>query len=323
MLRALTQTILGFDIGGTKTAVVEGTLEGDVLQRVEMPTNAEVPFLDTFPAIVSLAQELRAKARSAGRRIQAVGVSIGGPLRVEAGELVNPPHLPGWHGVPLKQHLMDVFPLLPVYVEHDGNAGALAAYHFGIGRQQPEITDLVFLTFGTGLGAGVIINGQVLYGRSETAGEVGHWRLAEKGPTGFGKTGSWEGFASGAGLVALAHLQNPARWPVTTTIRALVDDMLADDAEALQVAAEAGKWMGRGIALLVDLLNPQAIVLGTLAVVLGERILAPARAELTREALPAAVAACQLQATTHGKAIGDVAALMPALVGEQVTSLRK
>lgn len=323
MLRATTQTILGFDIGGTKTAVLEGTQEGEVLQRVEMPTRAAVPFNDTFPEIINLAQDIRHRARAAGRRIRAIGVSIGGPLRVKAGELVNPPHLPGWHGVPLKQHLMDVFPLLPVHIEHDGNAGALAAYHFGIGRLQPDLKDLVFLTFGTGLGAGVIINGQVLYGRSETAGEVGHWRLAERGPTGFGKIGSWEGFASGAGLVALAHLQNPARWPADTTIRALVDDMLADDPEALHIAAEAGKWMGRGIALLVDLLNPQAVVLGTLGVVLGDRILEPVRAELVREALPAAVAVCEVQPTIHGKAIGDIAALMPALVGEQVTSLRK
>ncbi|MEM8484789.1 MAG: ROK family protein [Bacteroidota bacterium] len=323
MLRALTQTILGFDIGGTKTAIVEGTVEGEILQRVEMPTNAETPFGNTFPTMLDIAREIRSHARSAGRKMQAIGVSIGGPLRVEAGELVNPPHLPGWHGVSLKQHLMDAFPLLPVYIEHDGNAGALAAYHFGIGRQQPEIRDLVFLTFGTGIGAGVIINGQVLYGRSETAGEIGHWRLAERGPTGFGKTGSWEGFASGAGLVALAHLHNPTRWQANTTIRELVDAMLADDPEALQVATEAGKWMGRGLALLVDLLNPQAIVLGTLAVVLGDRILGPARAELAREALAPAVAVCQVQATTHGKAIGDVAALMPALVGEQVASLRK
>ena len=323
MLRALTQTILGFDIGGTKTAVVEGTQEGEILQRIELPTNALEAFADTFPKIIEVAQEIRSNARKAGRGIRAIGVSIGGPLRVAAGELVNPPHLPGWHGVPLKQHLMRAFPLLPVYIDHDGNTGALAAYHFGIGKSQPDITDLVFLTFGTGIGAGIIINGQVLYGRSETAGEVGHWRLASEGPMGFGKRGSWEAFSSGTGLVALAHLQNPERWPADTPIRLLVDDMLADDPEALAVAATAGKWMGRGIALLVDLLNPQAIVLGTLAVVLGERVLAATREELAREALPAAVAVCQLQATEHGKSIGDIAALMPALVGEQVASLRK
>ncbi len=323
MLRALTQTILGFDIGGTKTAVVEGTLEGEILQRMELPTNAKVPFVDTFPKIIEVAQQIRSNARKAGRGIQAIGVSIGGPLRVAAGALVNPPHLPGWHGVPLKQHLMDAFPLLPVYIDHDGNTGALASYHFGIGKTQPEIKDLVFLTFGTGLGAGVIINGQVLYGRSETAGEVGHWRLAEAGPMGFGKTGSWEGFASGAGLVALAHMRNPKRWPADTSIRMLVDDMLADDPEALAVAAEAGKWMGRGIALLVDLLNPEAIILGTLGVVLGDRVLAAVRDELAREALPAAVGVCQLLPTLHGRSIGDIAALMPALVGEHVASLKK
>lgn len=307
------RTVLGFDIGGTKTACVEGNVAGEILQRIEMQTNAAEPFAATFPAIVERAQTLMRAAKDAGRVVAAVSVSIGGPLKIHEGVLINPPHLPGWHGVALKARLAEAFPGLPVLVEHDGNAGALAEFHFGAGKGRTDLRHLIFLTFGTGIGGGFIVNGQILHGASDTAGEVGHWRLAENGPIGFGKKGSWESFASGAGLVELAAQMFPRRWRSETPIRAVVEAMIANDAEALAVASEAGKWMGRGLALLIDALNPQMIVFGSLGVALGERILGPARRVIAEEALPQAAAACELLPCALGKNIGDVAALMAAL----------
>lgn len=315
------RTILGLDIGGTKTACVEGSLQGRILARVEMPTHAAEPIAATFPKIVEQAAGLIVAARSAGRNVGAISVSIGGPLRIDEGFLLDPPHLPGWHHVPLKARLMEAFPGIPVVVEHDGNAGALAEFHFGVGLKRPGLKHLVFLTFGTGVGGGFIVNGQLLRGASDTAGEVGHWRLAEDGPLGFGKRGSWESFASGAGLVELAAEMFPSRWSSGTPIRTLADSMLRDDPEALQVAAVAGKWMGRGLALLIDALNPQAVVFGSLGVVLGERILGPARKVIAEEALPQAAAACVLLPSVLGQRIGDVAALMAALTEPSVRRL--
>ncbi len=308
-----TATVLGLDVGGTKTAVVEGTREAVILQRRAVATEAHRPFDETFPRLVGLMDAALREAEAAGRRVAAVSVSVGGPLRIDEGVLIDPPHLPGWHGVPLKARLRARFPALPVYVEHDGNAGALAEFYFGVGRGRKDLRHLIFLTFGTGLGAGLIVNGQVVHGASDTAGEVGHWRLAQDGPVGFGKAGSWEGFASGRGLVLLAARRFPHRWTPQTPIRDLVAAMLADDPEALDVAAEAGRWMGRGLALLVDAFNPQVVVLGSLAVALGDRVLATARRVLAEEALPQAVAACQVVPAALGEGIGDVAALMAAL----------
>ena len=211
-------------------------LEGRILERIEMPTHAAEPFAETFPAIVEKAKAVMDAARRAGRMIGAISVSIGGPLRIDEGFLLNPPHLPGWHQVPLKARLMEAFPGIPVAIEHDGNAGALAEFHFGVGKDRPDLKHLIFLTFGTGVGGGFIVNGQILRGASDTAGEMGHWRLAEDGPLGFGKRGSWESFASGAGLVELAAQMFPRRWSRDTPIRTLVDAMLQDDPEALQVA---------------------------------------------------------------------------------------
>ncbi|HZB89104.1 MAG TPA: ROK family protein [Terracidiphilus sp.] len=311
-------TVLGFDIGGTKTACVEGTVDGATLQRVEMPTHAAEPWTATLPGIAHAARGLIESAARAGRTVGAVSVSVGGPLRIGEGFLMNPPHLPGWHNMPLKAELEKAFPGLPVRVEHDGNAGALAELAFGVGKGRADLRHLIFLTFGTGIGAGLIVNGQILRGATDTAGEVGHWRLAEDGPLGFGKRGSWESFASGAGLVELAAEMFPARWHAGTAIRSLVEAMLAGDADALEVAAAAGKWMGRGLALLIDALNPQLIVFGSLGVALGERVLGPARAVIAEEALPQAAAACALVPSALGARIGDVAALMAALNDDEV-----
>jgi glucokinase len=306
------RTILGLDVGGTKTACVEGTLDGRILQRIEMPTRATEAFPGTFREIVGNLKTLMSAANSEGRSIAAISVSIGGPLKIREGVLIDPPHLPGWHGVPLKAHLMQAFPGIPVYVEHDGNAGALAEFHFGVGKGRRDLQHLIFLTFGTGIGAGLIVNGRILRGASDTAGEIGHWRLAEDGPLAFGKRGCWESFASGAGLIHLAAQMYPSRWSAATPIRELVDGMLESDRDAMEVAAVAGYWMGRGLALLIDALNPQVIVFGSLGVALGERILGPARKVIAEEALPQAVAACELIPSVLGNRIGDIAALMAA-----------
>jgi glucokinase len=307
------RSIVGLDVGGSKIACVEGTAAGRILAREVLETRPQVPFETTFPDLVALVQRRIDAARQAGRQVVAVSVSIGGPLRIASGRLLDPPHLPGWHHVRLKARLARALPSLPVYVEHDGNAGALAEFRFGAGAARRGLRHLVFLTFGTGLGAGFVLNGRILRGASDTAGEVGHWRLAPDGPVGFGKAGSWEGFASGAGLVGLAHARYPGRWPAAMTVRELVSDMLADDPEALAVATEAGTRLGAGLALLIDALNPELIVIGTLAVVLGERVLGPARRVVAAEALPTAVAACEIVPAALGRAIGDVASLMAVL----------
>lgn len=307
------ETILGLDVGGSKTVVVEGTRNARILQRREIPTVGTRAFDQTFQRISSLADEIVAEAASAGRKIVAISASVPGPLRIKEGVFVNPPNLMGWHGIHFKDRLAEEFPGLPVFLEHDGNAGALAEFHFGVGRGHADLRHLIFLTCGTGMGAGLIVNGRIVHGASDTAGEVGHLRIAEDGPSVFGKRGCFESLAAGIGMIELARLRFPQRWTQETSIRELVDAMLADDAEALSIAREAGEALGRGMALLVDALNPQVIVLGALAVVLGERLLAPARRVLAEEALPQAVAACEIVPAALGKGIGDVAALMAAL----------
>ena len=302
-------TILAFDIGGTKTAILEGGYDASVLQRREIPTQAQDPFPVAFERICAHADDVLAEARNAGRTVSAISVSIGGPLQIEPGIILAPPHLPTWDNVPLKRLLSERYQL-PAFVEHDGNAGALAEFHFGAGR---GACNLIFLTAGTGFGGGIIIDGRIYRGASDTAGEVGHVRLADYGPREFGKVGSWEAFCSGAGMVKWAHWQMPGRWPQTLTTRELVTQALAGERDALRIVRECGQWLGRGLANLIDTLNPDVIALGSLAMALGDLLLAPAREVIWRECLPQAAAACRVVPAQLGARLGDVAALMAAI----------
>lgn len=309
----MTKTLIGIDIGGSKTAVVEATFDASIITRKKILTQACRPFNETFPHLAGLVDHTIAASRREGRCVSAISVSVGGPLQIARGVLEDPPHLSGWHGVALRAELEKRFPGFPVRVEHDGNAGALAEHRFGIGLKYPGIQHLIFLTLGTGLGAGLIINGQLLRGVSDTAGEVGHMRLSEKGPVEYGKSGSWEAYCSGAGMLQLAREMFPSQWEPEATIGDLVQAMLDDRREALVVAHEAGIWLGRGIALLIDALNPEVIVLGSLAVLLGDRLLASARDTVRVESLPKAFAACGILPAVLGKQLGNVASLMAVL----------
>ncbi len=306
--------IIGLDIGGTKTAVVLGDDGGRIHDRVDFATNPTRGFEPTFADICDGIDTIRTRAVAGGTAPDCISVSIGGPMDAERGVIHSPPNLPGWTDIPLKDMLADRFKL-PIHVEHDGTAGALAEWYFGaaVGAR-----DVIFLTMGTGFGGGLILNGLPYRGASNLAGEVGHIRLAEAGPTAFGKVGSWEAFCSGTGIVRLAAHCFPDRWrDHRTTVRELADMASTGDDDAMTVLAEAGRFLGRGLAVLLDTLNPEIIVIGSLAVRLGDLVLAPAREELAREALPGAVSACRVVPAALGEKLGDVASLCAAIAAQR------
>lgn len=306
-------TIIGLDIGGTKTAILEGDYDAAILQRIEIPTQASDPFTVTFERICAQVDAALKTARDAGRSVDAVSVSIGGPLKIEEGIILAPPHLPNWVDVPLKALLQQRYGL-PVFVEHDGNAGALAEYYFGAAQ---GTRNAIFLTAGTGLGGGFILDGRLYRGTTDTAGEVGHIRLSEEGPVEYGKAGSWEAFCSGAGMVKLAHRLYPGYWPQTLTTRELVTAANAGDEAARQVIRRSGEYLGRGLAILVDTLNPEVIVLGSLGGALGDLFLDPARQVVRDECLSQPAAACRIAPAALGARIGDVAALVAAISAQR------
>ncbi len=302
--------ILGLDIGGTKTAVIWGDRAGRVHRRAEFATAPQRGPDAVMAELVSRLLGLRECVVAEGNRIEAVSVAIGGPLEIERGVIHSPPNLPGWDQVPMKE-MLESRTSLPVFIEHDGNAGTLAEWYFGAARGYRNI---IFLTMGTGFGGGLILDGQLYRGTNDLAGEVGHVRLADDGPAAYGKPGSWEGFCGGAGITRLAAMRFPGRWgDGLAGPRELGELARAGDADAVAVLTEVGHRLGRGLALLVDVLNPEIIVIGSLAVRLGDLVLEPAREELAREALPASAAVCRIVPAALGESLGDVACLCAAI----------
>lgn len=305
------ETIVGLDIGGTKFAVVEGTAAGEILARTQHPTETEAGFERTFARLCTAVEATLTAAHAAERRASALSVSIGGPLDIERGIIYSPPNLPGWDNIPLKDLLRQRFDL-PVYVEHDGNAGALAEWRFGAGI---GARNLIFLTMGTGLGGGIILNGAIYRGTTDLAGEVGHMRIAPDGPLAYGKRGSWEGYCAGPTFAILAREMFPQRWGAGVTTPEIVSLALARDADALRVVERVAGYLGQGLAILADILNPEVIVIGSMAVRLGEVLLEPARRAMREEALPGTYAACRVLPAALGERIGDIAALCAAIEG--------
>ncbi|MEE3475871.1 MAG: ROK family protein, partial [Candidatus Cryptobacteroides sp.] len=192
--------LVGVDIGGTKCAVTLGLSDSGNLQikdKVAFPTtDVEGTIRDIKEGIRTV---LDRNSLSSGN-IAAIGISCGGPLDSREGVIMSPPNLPGWDNIPITRILEDEFGVKAA-VHNDANACALAEWQFGAGR---GTRNMVFLTFGTGLGAGLILDGKLFAGTNDNAGELGHIRLDAFGPVGYGKAGSFEGFCSGSGIAQLA-----------------------------------------------------------------------------------------------------------------------
>jgi glucokinase len=297
--------ILGFDIGGTKTAVIVGTPDGTVLDRAVITMLPGASFDASWATITPIADRFVHMHGSPA----AVGISVGGPVDTERGVVMSPPNLPRWDEVPLREICRSRYDA-PTFLEHDGRAGALAEWLFGAGR---GLSSLVFLTFGTGLGAGVIIDGRLVRGAHDAAGEVGRWRMARRGPRAYGKVGSWEGLASGSGLPRLARYRHPGRdWPDDMSAEVVVELARLGDAEALDAVDVAARWLGRGIAMLIDLLDPEAVILGSLAVRAGDLFL-PTVIDVVQTETADRTRSCRIVPAGLGESIGDLAALSTAI----------
>lgn len=306
------------DIGGTKTAVVIASNPPELLSRVEFPT---LPANGPDDAIRKIQAAIRESMAFCGVRpesLAAIGVSCGGPLDRVSGVIQAPPNLPTWDNVPLKDILQKEFSV-PCNVENDANAGAVAEHRYGAGK---GTQNMVFMTMGTGLGSGIIIEGRLYRGASEMGGEIGHLRLTRSGPVGYNKAGSAEGWASGGGMVQVAAKLLAAqekrggvsslRSHAELTARDIADAAQHGDALAQKIIRLTGTKLGEVLAVVIDILNPERIVIGGLAMRLGESLLGPARKVVQREALAQAAVACQILPAQLGERIGDVAALCVA-----------
>lgn len=311
--------LLGLDIGGTKCAAVTALWDGKSIQLLKKEsclTDHSVSPEVVLKRLFALADSIL------DGKPDAVGISCGGPLDSVNGVVLGPPNLPGWNHVPIVQMTQAHFGV-PAHLQNDANACAIAEWKFGAGR---GTRNMIFLTFGTGLGAGLILDGRLYSGTNDNAGECGHIRLDRFGPVGFGKAGSFEGFCSGGGLaqlgcsMALESMQNgicPAYYqngPSGVTAKTIADAARAGDETALKVYRVCGEYLGRGLAVLLDILNPERIVIGSVFARSHDLMYDSMKRVLDAEALPAANACCKVVAAELGENIGDYAALATALL---------
>ncbi len=282
--------------------------------------------MPTVERIIAAIQEILSAEQLDSADVQAIGVSCGSPLDEINGVIQSPPNLPAWIDVPITAILEDKFKV-KCYLGNDANAGALAERAFGAAR---GTENMVFLTMGTGIGAGLILNGRLYHGASKLAGEIGHVRLTQSGPMGHNKAGTVEGWVSGAGMAResrrivemeiarggstlLAACLDKDGEPLTA--RDVWNAAQAGDKVAKNLVTATGERLGEALAILIDVLNPECIVVGGLAVRMGEALLAPARTVVAREALAESSHVCRIVAAELGEQIGDAAALCVALEG--------
>lgn len=292
---------IGIDIGGTKCAVIVGEYENDeikIISRTAFATDTDeepTDIIEVFCEIISKEKDF-----------EAIGISCGGPLDSRTGVVLCPPNLPKWIDVPIVEILSSRFDV-PVFLQNDANACALAEWKLGAGR---GTQNMIFLTFGTGFGAGLILDGRLYVGASDMAGEVGHIRLTEDGPEGYGKSGSAEGYCSGGGIRNIGRL-----FGVDKSAKDIALDAKNGDETALEIYRTSGKYLGRTLAILADIINPERVVIGSVFA-RSEELLRPAmQEELEKEALFHTVKCLDVRPALLGDEIGDYAALMTAVYG--------
>ena len=309
----------GLDIGGTKCAAVIGCVSEDgtiaVLEKEKFSTQGS-PY-------EMLEQLCDALLRLKGDKpLACVGVSCGGPLSSEKGLILSPPNLPGWDRIPVCQ-IVEQKLGVTCRLQNDADACALAEWKFGAGR---GTNNMVFLTCGTGFGAGLILGGRLYTGACDMAGEIGHVRASENGPVGYGKAGSYEGWCSGGGIaqvaksLALEQLQMGKTTAFcacyeelqTISAKTVADAANQGDLLAMQVYKTCGTYLGRSLAMLIDLLNPEAIVLGSIYQRCENLLADGVKAVIEKECLPGAAARCKILPAVLGDSIGDIAALAVA-----------
>ena len=314
--------LLGFDIGGTKCAVISASWENGeitILKKDKCPTDRSISALQMIDRLMDMADTILE-----GKRPDAIGISCGGPLSSKTGTILCPPNLPGWINIPIVKIMEERYGV-PVHLQNDANACAVAEWKFGAAKGKSNV---VFMTFGTGLGAGLILDGKLYAGTNDNAGELGHIRLDRFGPVGFGKAGSFEGFCSGGGIAQLGYTMAlekaqmgvyPAYFKkgmtaADVTAKTVADAAYEGDKTAIEVYRTCGEYLGRGLSIVIDLLNPEMIVIGSVFTRSRDLLWDSAKAVIDREAIPDAAVCCEVVPAGLGEQIGDYAAIATALL---------
>jgi glucokinase len=274
---------IGVDVGGTKIAAGVVDTEGHILERLRVPTPSSVVELDV--RIAEVVTQLLGKIGEHSSRV-AVGVAAAGFVDEHRTTIRFAPNI-AWREHPIAANLTERLHL-PVVVENDANAAAWAEFRFGAGR---DVSDMVLLTVGTGLGGGIVLDGNLVRGAYGIAAELGHVRMVPGGrPCGCGQQGCWEQYASGRALLRAARalvVEDPDAAkgllgvaggdPAGLHGQMITEVALSGDPGAVGLFTELGRWLGEGIAVVANVMDPAVVVIGGGVADAVDLFLGPAR----------------------------------------------
>jgi glucokinase len=300
--------LVGVDLGGTN--IVVGVLPidggtGEVLACRSVATEAQRGAKFVVDRIVGLIKESmdQVMAEHGGTRADFAGVGIGspGPLDRATGTVINTPNL-GWRNFPLRDLISNAVSL-PATLDNDANCATYGEWWLGSGR---NVDTLVGLTLGTGIGGGIVLNGQIFHGVSDAAGEIGHMTIEANGrKCNCGNYGCLEAYASGPAIAlrAMEGIEAGAESLLPALVNGRLEDLTAatvyegvvlGDPYANDVMRETAKLLGAGVASIINVLNPEMVVSAGGVTRAGEHLFAPLRAEVRRRAFKSAQEACQI-----------------------------
>lgn len=309
---------IGLDIGGTKCAAVLGNLDNgvEILDKISFPTADKTPeqILNLFSAFIEEKQKKY--------KIDGIGIACGGPLDSKKGIIKKPPSLPLWDNIEIVKYFEDKFQI-PTHLKNDADACAVAEWQYGAGK---GTQNMIFITFGTGFGSGLILSGKLYSGTNDNAGEIGHVRLRKSGPVGYNKAGSCEGFCSGSGirrlaLLELEKLEKKGLLPDFVqkvgskdgiTAKTIAEHARLGDKFCQRIYKISGKMLGETLSILIDLFNPEKIVIGGVFMRSGDLLYPHAEKVIKKESLIYSQQVVEVVPAKLSENIGDVSALAVA-----------
>ncbi len=311
--------VVGIDMGASHLSILLADFAAQVIDEAEVPfTIADGPEACLARAN-TLISELLQKNNLDIAQISSIGLGVPGPIASEAGMVFAPPIMPGWDGFPIQANIESHWNL-PVSLNNDAELGALGEWAYGSGRGE---NFLAYIKVGTGIGSGLLLNGQIYRGATGSAGEIGHLTIEENGPLcDCGNAGCLEALAGGKALARQAReaIQKGQRTLLSTlgpieaiTARDVASAARRGDLVSQQIIARAGSYLGIAIAGLVNLFNPRVVVLGGGVAQIGDLLLQPIRDTVARRSLQASARTVKINTAVLRRRSSGMGAIVQAL----------
>lgn len=311
--------VVGIDMGASHVLLLLADFSARLILELEEPLDINLGPQTCLAVLDRKLHELLDKAGVGLEQISAIGVGVPGPTVVEAGMVSGPPIMPGWDGYPIRDHLQNLWHC-PVSLNNDAELGALGEWSYGAGRCECE---LVFVKVGTGIGAGMLLNGQIYNGMTGCAGEIGHTTIDSNGPVCVcGNRGCLEALAGGRAVAqrAIEAVRKGQRTILAEVKplesmhwRNILQAARRGDLVAQQIVAEAGAYLGTALASMVNLINPSVIVIGGGLSQIGDLLLEPIRRNIQQRSLQVASRSLRITEALLGRRSSGMGAVVQAL----------